>query len=42
MTKVMIEGFCWVYVVIVLDWHTKKTVGIPPDCRPGPGTGWPP
>jgi len=27
MTKVMIEGFVWVYVVIVLDWHTKKVVG---------------
>lgn len=27
MTKVMIEGFGWVYVVIVIDWHTKKVVG---------------
>jgi transposase InsO family protein len=27
MTKVMIAGFGWVYVVIVLDWHTKKVVG---------------
>ena len=27
MTKVMIEGFGWVYVVIVLDWQTKKVVG---------------
>jgi putative transposase len=27
MTKVMIEGFGWVYLVIVLDWHTKKVVG---------------
>ncbi|WP_243438497.1 IS3 family transposase [Fundidesulfovibrio soli] len=27
MTKVMIEGFGWVYVVIVLDWNTKKVVG---------------
>lgn len=24
MTKVMIEDFGWVYVVVVLDWHTKK------------------
>jgi putative transposase len=24
MTKVMIEGFGWVYVAVVLDWHTKK------------------
>ncbi len=27
MTKVMIEGFGWVYLVIVLDWHTRKVVG---------------
>jgi putative transposase len=27
MTKVMIEGFGWVYRVVVLDWHTKKVVG---------------
>lgn len=27
MTKVMIDGFGWVYLVIVLDWHTKKIVG---------------
>ncbi len=27
MTKVMIEGFGWVYVVIVIDWYTKKIVG---------------
>jgi len=27
MTKVMIDGFGWVYVVIVIDWHTKKVVG---------------
>ncbi|MGQ0657568.1 MAG: hypothetical protein ACT4NU_05640 [Chromatiales bacterium] len=27
MTKVMVEGFGWVYVVIVLDWYTKKVVG---------------
>ena len=33
MTKVMIEGFGWVYLVVVLDghtkldWHTKKVVG---------------
>jgi putative transposase len=26
-TKVMVEGFGWVYVVLVLDWHTKKIVG---------------
>lgn len=27
MTKVMIEDFGWVYVVVALDWHTKKVVG---------------
>ena len=27
MTKVMIEGFGWVYIVLVLDWYTKKIVG---------------
>jgi putative transposase len=27
MTKVMVEDYGWVYVVIVLDWYTKKLVG---------------
>lgn len=27
MTKVMIETFGWVYIVVVLDWYTKKIVG---------------
>jgi putative transposase len=27
MTKIMIEGFGWVYLVVVLDWHSKKVVG---------------
>ena len=27
MTKVMLDGFGWIYVVLVLDWHTKKVVG---------------
>lgn len=27
MTKVMIEGSGWVYIVIVIDWYTKKVVG---------------
>ena len=22
-----IEGFGWIYLVVVLDWHTKKVVG---------------
>jgi putative transposase len=27
MSKVMINGFGWMYVVVVLDWYTKKIVG---------------
>jgi transposase InsO family protein len=27
MTKVMIPAFGWLYLVIVLDWYTKKIVG---------------
>jgi transposase InsO family protein len=27
MTKVMVQGFGWVYVVVVLDWYSKKVVG---------------
>ncbi|HXH10826.1 MAG TPA: IS3 family transposase [Alphaproteobacteria bacterium] len=27
MTKVLVEGFGWVYIVIVLAWYTKKMVG---------------
>ena len=27
MTKVLVDSFGWVYVVIVLDWYTKKIVG---------------
>jgi putative transposase len=27
MTKIMIEGFGWVYFLVVLDWHAKKVVG---------------
>lgn len=27
MTKVLVESFGWVYIVIVLDWYTKKVVG---------------
>jgi transposase InsO family protein len=26
MTKVMVEGFGWMYIVAVLDWYTKKIV----------------
>jgi len=27
MTKVMVEGFGWMYLTVVLDWYTKKIVG---------------
>jgi putative transposase len=27
MTKVAVEGFGWVYIVVILDWYTKKIVG---------------
>lgn len=27
MTKVMIPSFGWIYVVLVIDWYTKKIVG---------------
>jgi len=27
MTKVMVEGSGWLYLVVVLDWYTKKIVG---------------
>ena len=27
MTKVIVEGFGWMYMVVVLDWYTKKIVG---------------
>lgn len=27
MTKVLVDTFGWVYIVLVLDWYTKKVVG---------------
>jgi len=27
MTKVMIDSFGWLYLVVVLDWYTKKIIG---------------
>lgn len=27
MTQVLVSGFGWVYLVIILDWYTKKVVG---------------
>ena len=29
MTKIAVESFGWVYLVVVLDWYTKKVVGSP-------------
>jgi len=26
-TKVMVDGFGWMYIVVVLDWYTKKIAG---------------
>jgi putative transposase len=35
MTKVMVDGFGWMYLIIVLDWYSKKIVGyyIGMECR---------
>jgi putative transposase len=33
MTKVLVEGFGGVYIVLVLDWYTKKIVGYEVDLR---------
>ena len=27
MSKVMVQGFGWMYIVVVLDWYTKKITG---------------
>ena len=27
MTKFYVQSFCWVYLVVVLDWYSKKIVG---------------
>jgi hypothetical protein len=27
MTKVMVDGFGWMYIMAVLDWYTKKIAG---------------
>jgi putative transposase len=27
MTKVLVEGFGWIYIVVVLDWYSKKIAG---------------
>jgi putative transposase len=33
MTKVLVAGFGWVYIVVVLAWYTKKSVGYSADMR---------
>jgi len=37
MSKVMVEGFGWMYIVVVLDWYTKKITGYYTgmECRAG-------
>ncbi len=40
MTKVMVEPISWVYVVIVLDWYTKKIVGHYAASRRRRCSGW--
>jgi putative transposase len=38
-TKVLVEGFGWVYIVLVWDWYTKKIVGYYTG-RPCPAKHW--
>ena len=33
MTKIMIQDYGWVYLVVVLDWYTKKIIGYKLDIR---------
>ena len=33
MTKIMISGFGWVYLVVILDWYSRKVVGWSLDIR---------
>jgi transposase InsO family protein len=33
MTKIMVEDFGWLYIVLVLDWYSKKIVGHCADLR---------
>jgi transposase InsO family protein len=37
MSKVMVDGFGWMYIVVVLDWYTKKITGYytGTECRAG-------
>jgi putative transposase len=42
MTKVLVQGFGWVYTVIVLDWYTKPWSVITPVSSAQPSTGWRP
>lgn len=40
MTKVMVEPIGWVYLVVVLDWYSKKIVATTRASRPRRPTGW--
>ena len=40
MTKVIVDGFGWMYIVVVLDWYTKKVLVIMPASNAGAVTGW--
>jgi len=40
MTKVMVNGFSWMHITVILEWDTKKIVGhyAGEQCR---GKHWP-
>ena len=40
MTKGRVDGFGWVYLVLVWDWYTPKSVGYDEGCPVPPGIGW--
>ena len=40
-TKVVVEGFGWVYLVMILDRYTKEMGGTTRVCGAARGTGWP-
>jgi len=42
MTKVMVNGFDWMYIAVVLDWYTKKIVGYYTGISAAGSTGWKP
>jgi len=42
MTKVMVNGFGWMYVAAVLDWYTKRMSVTMPVCSVVVNIGWKP